>query len=925
MASKAKTIMDLDPGVDSTLATLSSIWFHAIQGGVSRRLSLSNILNTVGGGGDGSSSLEMRSSGTFLQYRNDPEEPWKTIFDFDDISGGGSGIPKVYPVTQHGLDNSGTDNIKIPFRELLESVGTSGGGTILFTPGRYRFSPDADGLGIQVLWDNINIELMSGATIFLDDPDEHMRALGVNAGGVIWVGCGKPDDPTWFREWGFGDWDFDLTVPTRNRPPVLTANLNKGDTSATVDGNSGVQVGDWLMIQSFTERYLDSSPGQETRKTEFARVLSLEPGKINFESGVLDSYTAGTNAVTLTPVKLVEGFSLTGGGNIVGMPKEETVLPNGSGVAAVYLDFFHNAVVDCVNLFDNERSGVVSARGVNSVVSSVDIQAPDQPHSNDTQGYYGVYFAGTQNGLAIDISGTNVRHLVDTGSGNAVSRNIFYRRLRPKHTYGIAVSSHAVVNLDVDDIHVDDCNGGFIFRGENLKLRNVSGSLSKEGESEAISLGIWASNAELARQWYGDIEIENFNLSNASSMMYMSGRYGKVKIDNIDIAQKPGPFVPFMILLSPEYDSIEINRMRADHRGRNNTVLYLGEINVRDSTAWGAQKKGPLVVDGVEVIDGDDMFFNVVRGVNNARDAQNHDFVLKNLKWSASFERNYHPHSMIRINAGVVGQLVMENIDARVYSRSGSLYFIDATASTIAPIRVQNSRNFALANNRTLFSSESSDTFYSGDRLASQSGKQDKVCTATGTAGTLTGVTGTGVSGQAIIEVSDSSALYPGCWIVVNSTNYCVVAMDGNLLRLHQNLSANASSAAVSFRVPSFELVNSGGNPGGGSFEPFSQMVNVPANSVVSFNVEPEAVGTATVFHGSLGAAPSSVYLFRAGETPVCQAVVQGNFGRGTGVPTPEDGTADALYLYVSLGKLHILNRKAYAVDVAIATNISLV
>ncbi|KPV61342.1 hypothetical protein QJ48_00815 [Paenibacillus sp. A3] len=80
--------------------------------------------------------------------------------------------------------------------------------------------------------------------------------------------------------------------------------------------------------------------------------------------------------------------------------------------------------------------------------------------------------------------------------------------------------------------------------------------------------------------------------------------------------------------------------------------------------------------------------------------------------------------------------------------------------------------------------------------------------TSGGTAGALTGVTASGSSGSAVLNVNDASALAAGQWIRIGngSQRLRIVAISGKVLRVHEPVaSGQPVTGAVSFVAPSFE------------------------------------------------------------------------------------------------------------------------
>jgi hypothetical protein len=79
--------------------------------------------------------------------------------------------------------------------------------------------------------------------------------------------------------------------------------------------------------------------------------------------------------------------------------------------------------------------------------------------------------------------------------------------------------------------------------------------------------------------------------------------------------------------------------------------------------------------------------------------------------------------------------------------------------------------------------------------------------TATGTAGTLSGVTATGEINKPYITVNDATQLKPEQWIRIATGNQLrrIVRISGNEVRLNASLTTDVPAAsAVSFAAPAF-------------------------------------------------------------------------------------------------------------------------
>ncbi|RKN86413.1 glycosyl hydrolase family 28-related protein [Paenibacillus ginsengarvi] len=96
---------------------------------------------------------------------------------------------------------------------------------------------------------------------------------------------------------------------------------------------------------------------------------------------------------------------------------------------------------------------------------------------------------------------------------------------------------------------------------------------------------------------------------------------------------------------------------------------------------------------------------------------------------------------------------------------------------------------------------------YTGLAVTSGQSPAGYKVTATGTAGTLTGVTATGAINTPYINVNDSSALKPEMWVRIQTGNQLrrIVRISGNQVRLNANLTSDVPSASpVTYAPPSF-------------------------------------------------------------------------------------------------------------------------
>lgn len=83
------------------------------------------------------------------------------------------------------------------------------------------------------------------------------------------------------------------------------------------------------------------------------------------------------------------------------------------------------------------------------------------------------------------------------------------------------------------------------------------------------------------------------------------------------------------------------------------------------------------------------------------------------------------------------------------------------------------------------------------------------MCSVAGTAGTLSGVTLSGASGQKTVTVNTTTGLYPGCWLSLQAGNYTyyVVSIKGNVVTLQNNLAITFTNEPVSYLAPTFKAM----------------------------------------------------------------------------------------------------------------------
>lgn len=742
---------------------------------------------------------------------------------------GSGGSPSVFDVTGHGVDNTGAENIRVPMQALIASVGEQGGGVILMPPGTYLFSPDENGLGLCSVWDNITIHAMPGAKIVLNDPNKYMRALGYNGVGIISFGI-NPGADTWYREWAYRNYAYDLSSEQGDRPPVLSQSAARDERVLHVDAVSEVAQthmapGSWVFIMHLGNdaRYLNASPGQETRRTEFAQVLSCTEDTITLAAGLLDDYDIALGDVTVTPVRMLRNNALTGSLEIHGLPKESAVAPNGSGACGVYGMAFNGLLIEGVRAVDHENAAVKLERGVYATVRDVDVVAPRQAYDINTTGYYGIEFSGVQNAVAENISGRNVRHLVDTGGAIAVSRNVLFDRIKCHGSYAAPISTHAVVNVTVTNVEAQDCMGGFVFRGKNLIADNIRliGSSKEAGTNEALSIGIWVSNAAFARLEYGNVKITNFEAAGFGRFVVLNGVLGDVQINEWSFTHRIGDTVlPAFTILSPSYQSIRIGKGTADYSGRDWEHKYSGVIEVRDPSNWGAVDLGPIELSDVTVQMGLECFVYFMGGATIGR-AERFTLTARNLQMFYDHMHQDRPSGICVAEKGAFGRWALDDIQMFGFTRSASLLDVSNSGVVmLAPPVMRNCGSYSQVTGRLLVDVEANGaTFMEGDRVTKHFSSiangtvLERICTDGGTVGTITGVTGAMAEGSDLMVLDDDNAsLVPGQRVKITGAGAdsadlwtWVLGTSGRSIRFDSPADTAVSGAAVEYWPPQFQ------------------------------------------------------------------------------------------------------------------------
>ncbi len=750
-------------------------------------------------------------------------------------------------VTWFGVDCTGSENAIDGVRKAVRWVGETGGGTVHFPTGEYMFTPGVDGYGVQIRWDNINIDFGPGAVLRLVDPERHMRALGAIGPGLFHVGApiSGVDSPRTVAEntWGYNGYNYyqnpqSASDPDLVVPPYVVANIAKGDREIHLNTVDGITPGAWLYLRS-NDFFIQPGDPHQTLRTQLVRVRSVDEENDVVETDIhaiddFDVETPGRYCLAI-PLRFINNVSFTGQGRLIGpeyITREE--LPNnGEGECGIKFDYFLNGSVEgslTVEMFPNAQ--VRHDIGVNFSASGLTMagyRLPDQD-GNPKSCYYGLTARGTQYTRYSNIFGRNLRNTCDTGIANLLSRQVTFQNIQCVGNHAIGVTTHSVVDCIVDTVISKDCAGGFYFRGVNLIANNLdlTGHWRDVNGTGGITIGSYQGgddnlgDPDTVAYNFGEIILNNIKINGCSEPIKIDGSVEKLIITNVTGTQI-SELKNFMRLFVRRIGYMKVRNMIIDASAQSDgefawaisfwkwtaTLAERGVIDIQDCTFINPSAGG-ILIEGVHLPD-------------NLEWAG--DFILKNNNMVLSGDKQ-PPWALYRLASGYVASLNCENSqilgDGTLSSTGVPLQILVPYGNILKG--VPNNNNIHHRKNATGSSFTTPWDYAEVDGMTFTMGQTvrpylpiagytyEQICTQSGTTGTFSAI-GTIIEGSHTLTLQSASegSLRLGQWLHIPSAGSetgftplraIVTAIDGNEITLSDPAVNDATNVAITYQAP---------------------------------------------------------------------------------------------------------------------------
>lgn len=759
-------------------------------------------------------------------------------------------LQEIYSVLDYGIDNTGNANIAAKTRELVRNVGLNGGGKIVFKPGDYRFSPDPDGYGIQIQWDNIEIEIEAGAEIYLYDPNYYMRARGFEGCGLFHVGAPIPGiDPSYMLNfpstWGFQGYNYyedplNATDPNLTVPPYVTQDIHKGDRQIQLNTTQGFSPGSWVYLRSNDWFHRPGNP-HETLRTQLVRVRSVDSVNniIHTDIHVIENFRVEGNGLycLAIPIRLVNNVHFHGRGRIRGMEfTNMNDLPNtGEGEIGIRYDWFINGSVNGLKVEKFPNAQIRHGVGFNFSGDQLNMEGHrlNDQDGNPKNGYYGITSRGTLYSRYSNIHGMNLRNTCDTGTGTTLARQVIYDNVQSVGNHAMGVTTHSVIDTIMNNVQAKDCAGGISFRGINLIANNLQleGNRIPGTGTGGITIGEYAGGDG----GLGDPESDGYNFGNIiMNNVQAFGFDDPIMIDgsveNLIMTNFSGDQLSsernFMRMFTPAIGNLKLRNFTIDCTNQpdgawawgisiwewSNTVARRGMIDIQGIT-FVNPSAGGLLINGVHE------FTDNMETIG--------DYIIKNNSMILSGVKA-PPLALCRFNSGYFGYV--DASDNRVLGAG-------AMAFTGVPVQIQVPySNFVkgLPNNSNVYQRKNATgtsfttpwnfdeedlngvTYTMGMSIVPYMPvagySYEQLCTRSGTIGTFE-ATGSISEGSNILTLSniETGSLRPGQWIAVvgagsesgfTPLRTMVKEVEGNTITLIDAAVRTVSNESVTYQAP---------------------------------------------------------------------------------------------------------------------------
>jgi hypothetical protein len=310
------------------------------------------------------------------------------------------GTRKLGDVPSNDFQVEPSDDITDAVQMAVEAAGAAGGGRVHIPQGTFTISRS-----IEVPFNNISIEGAGSDGTIINVPESY-RVTTIRYEGVFTFGR-RVSEP--------------LVQGWLDRGPIVTGVstvVNRGDTTISVDDPSGLNIGDWILLQQyFWQDLVDRNSGDPDRwlvndwRFSFAylrQVTNIDGSAVSVDAPIPWTLDPVNNPVRvrLTDGRMKENVGISGlTFNFANNIDERTGRPEG---APVYFEGVRNGWASDVQAINIPRFGPYAQTAARITFQDCTVTGA-QDYGGDGYGY-GYHIYGSQNVLVRRCWGEDTRH-----------------------------------------------------------------------------------------------------------------------------------------------------------------------------------------------------------------------------------------------------------------------------------------------------------------------------------------------------------------------------------------------------------------------------------------------------------------------------------------------------------------------------------
>jgi hypothetical protein len=661
------------------------------------------------------------------------------------------------------------------------------------------------------------ITASAGKTLVLSGTFKVTNTLNITSSNTRLVGSGLAKIVASGSSWTSGQPVLQIAGAGAGTTTTLTSAITSSSTTFSVASAAGLSAGMFVTISSGSEYWsgiTGNSGFQPVNKSELNCIRSVSGTTITPEWGFEDTYSISGHTVTVTPYTFIQNVMVRGV-QFYGLGNGNANTLSGVNPLAIKASFVNNLSIEGCRIenFQYSAADIVLCNSVR--VCNNDIIGRDLTDSTNgptvSAWFYGVTFLGSCNWVFSNNTCQYLRRAVDANftSGTTIARHgtvSSNTAISCQNGYG----SHFCEDIVFSGNVATDCESGIFFRGKNATIvgntleavgslgygilfgNNQAGAYTENPSSGFVTIsGNTIVTASRGIAFHVDVEggaiSNNVVRGGSSTGVWFIGKRAKdliVSNNHIDITNRASAVdcIWFDNTTSPSDTEVLKNVLISGNRLKNATT----GIRVEGPSSQANAASNIVIKDNLFADD----LAGMVRGVALT---------------VGHFDKNI---------------IVRDNVfEASVTS---SPVFIDSAAHLFsqAPDNADNAfwdynqQVIKFSTNTTL---QSKLTAVAGQRIINSapapSGYMGWVCTTSGTAGTLTGITGDITSGSpTLIVSSNSNNIFVGCFVTVAGAGAAaanlsaqVTAVSGTTITLNTNAGTTVTGAAVTYTAPVFK------------------------------------------------------------------------------------------------------------------------